>query len=184
MTLSIHVLGEVSIRRDGSPIEPLKGRKAWALLAYLLLSRAPATRDHLASLLFGEADDPLRALRWNLTELRRALGPDTLLAGEPVSLSLPPGAYVDVLVSKSGTWVEAAQVPGLGRELLEGMQFSSSPSFEAWLLNERRHVKASAEAVLREAAMFRMRQEMRKGRSITQPAWWHRTRLTRPTKRC
>lgn len=156
MTLSIHVLGEVSIRRDGSPIEPLKGRKAWALLAYLLLSRAPATRDHLASLLFGEADDPLRALRWNLTELRRALGPDTLLAGEPVSLSLPPGAYVDVLVSKSGTWVEAAQVPGLGRELLEGMQFSSSPSFEAWLLNERRHVKASAEAVLREAAMFRI----------------------------
>ena len=156
MTLSIHVLGDVSIRRNGSLIDPPKGRKVWALLAYLLLSRAPSRRDHLASLLFGEADDPLRALRWNLTELRRALGPDILLEGEPVSLSLPPGAYVDVLVSKSGTWVEAAQVPGLGRELLEGMQFPSSPSFEAWLLNERRHVKASAEAVLREAAMFRI----------------------------
>ena len=156
MTVSIHLLGNVSISRNGSPIEPLRGRKVWALLAYLLLSRAPATRDHLASLLFGEADDPLRALRWNLTELRRALGSHSLLKGERVSLSLPPGAYVDVLVLKSGTWVEATQAPGLGRELLEGMDFSSSPSFDAWLLNERRHVKASTEAILREAAMFRI----------------------------
>ena len=152
----IHLLGAPSIERNGRPSSPPKGRKAWGLLAYLLLSRAPATREHLASLLFGDARDPLRALRWNLTELRRALGEECVLRGEPVSFSLPPGAYVDVLVLTSGTWLEAARVPGLGRELLEGLEFSTSPSFDAWLLSERRHIKASAEAVLREAAMFRI----------------------------
>lgn len=152
----IHLLGTPSIQRSGRPSLAPKGRKAWGLLAYLLLSRRPATREHLASLLFGDAMDPLRALRWNLTELRHALGEECVLRGEPVSLSLPPGTYADVLVVTSGTWPEAAQVPGLGRELLEGLEFASSPAFDAWLLNERRHIKASAEAVLREAAMFRI----------------------------
>ncbi|MGH2736180.1 MAG: BTAD domain-containing putative transcriptional regulator, partial [Actinomycetota bacterium] len=49
--------------------------------------------------------------------------------------------------------LEASQVAGLGRVLLEGIDFSSSPPFEAWLLNERRHVKALTEAVLREGSL-------------------------------
>jgi hypothetical protein len=33
-----------------------------------------ASRKHLAGLLFEDAEDPLAALRWNLSELRRLLG--------------------------------------------------------------------------------------------------------------
>src|SRR5881409_529713 len=74
----------------------------------------------------------------------------------PISLSLPPSTYVDVEVVVRGTWVEALCVPGLGGELLEGMSFASSPSFEVWLATERRRLRATAEAVLREAALARL----------------------------
>ncbi len=47
-------------------------------------------------------------------------------------------------------------MPGLERELLEGMSFASSPSFDVWLATERRHLQATAEAVLREAALARL----------------------------
>src|SRR5262245_36665159 len=36
------------------------------------------------------------------------------------------------------------------------MSFGSSPAFEIWLLTERRHLGATAEAVLREAALARL----------------------------
>ncbi len=66
MSLRITLLGKPAIERDGALAAPPRGRKAWALLAYVLLAERRPTRAHLASLLFAEADDPLGALRWNL----------------------------------------------------------------------------------------------------------------------
>jgi hypothetical protein len=60
---SVHLLGSPAILRDGHPAPAPKGRKTWALLAYLLLSDGPASRRHLAELLFADAADPLGALR-------------------------------------------------------------------------------------------------------------------------
>jgi hypothetical protein len=51
-------------------------------LAFLLLAERQPTRSRLASLLFAEADDPLRALRWCLAEVRRGLGPGAVLDGD------------------------------------------------------------------------------------------------------
>ena len=59
------------------------------------------------------------------------------LRGSPVALALPPGTFVDVHAVLSGDWADAARAPGLGRDLLEGMDFPSSPSFDVWLTNER-----------------------------------------------
>jgi len=133
-----------------------RGWKAWALLAYLLLSRTPAARERLAALLFSDAEDPLGALRWNLAELRRSLGPDVQLGGDPVVLELPADAFIDVVTLASATWVQAVRVPGLGRELLEGVDVQSGAAFEAWLLAERRHFAGLSAAVLREAANARL----------------------------
>src|SRR5439155_1192822 len=88
--------------------------------------------SYLTGLLFEDAEDPLAALRWNLSELRRLLG-NADLRGDVLELSLELTAYVDVEVVTFGTWAEALWVPGLDRELLEGMSFSSSPSFDVWL---------------------------------------------------
>ena len=155
MALSIHLLGRPSVDVDGERVAA-RGRKVWALLAYLANTEAEVGREQLASLLFADADDPLGAVRWNLAELRRLLRSPDILKGDRLTLALPPGSVVDVRVLAAGTWAEAIEVPGLGRDLLEGMDFPSSPAFEAWLLNERRHLKGASEAVLREAALSQL----------------------------
>lgn len=125
-------------------------------MAYLLATESAPSREWLAELLFGDARDPLNALSWNLSQLRRLLGPETVIGGDQVELRLPPAAYVDIKAVTAGTWLQAVDIPGLGRELLEGMAFSSSPAFEVWLLTERRRLVGATEDVLREAARARL----------------------------
>jgi DNA-binding SARP family transcriptional activator len=153
LALSIQLLGSPRMERGGSAVEAARGVKAWGLLAYLLRSRLPPSRERLAGLLCPEADDPLRALRWTLTALRRQLGGDAELGGDPVRLTLPPGTFVDVDVLSRGSWVEVIALAGLGHELLDGLAFRSSPGFEMWLEGERRHVLGSTSAVLHQAAL-------------------------------
>jgi hypothetical protein len=79
-----------------------------------------ATRRGLAELFFSEADDPLGSLRWNLAELRRALGQPDALRGDP------PGTEVDLhLVSRVGI-PDAEVVERLAGELLEGVRFATT----------------------------------------------------------
>ncbi|HJR46277.1 MAG TPA: BTAD domain-containing putative transcriptional regulator [Actinomycetota bacterium] len=152
MGIAIHLLGTPAI--DGSHVDASpRGRKVWGLLAYLVSSKRSPSREELASLFFEEADDPLRALRWNLSELRRGVPGAEVSGSEAVTLTLPPDAVVDVTALRRGSWVEVLDLPGLGRDLLEGMTFSSSPVLDAWLTNERRYLRAASEALLREAAM-------------------------------
>jgi DNA-binding SARP family transcriptional activator len=155
-SLAIQLLGSPTIRRGPDGDVRLRGFKAWGLLAYLLRAEAPVTREHAVSLLFTDADDPLAALRWNLTEVRRALGDPAAVRGDPLRLDLAAGAVVDVDVLIRGSWPEALQVSGLGRDLLEGMSFAASPAFEAWVLTERRYMHGVAEGVLREAVLARL----------------------------
>jgi DNA-binding SARP family transcriptional activator len=154
--LAIHLLGAPFVTSGSARRTAPRGRKPWALLAYLLTTESAPSREWLAELLFSDADDPLNALSWNLTQLRRLLGPDATISGEPVELQLPSGTFIDIRAMTAGTWVQALNVPGLGRDLLEGMAFPSSPAFEVWLLAERRHLAGAAGNVLREAARARL----------------------------
>lgn len=156
MSLAIHLLGPPSVELDGARQTAPRGHKPWALLALLLLSTAPLSRERLAGLLFADADDPLGSLRWNLAELRRLLGPRTRLGGDPVQLELPADTKVDVRTVVAGTWVDALDLPGLDRELLEGIQPAADAAFEAWLLAERRRYAGHAAGLLREAATARL----------------------------
>ncbi|HZV75955.1 MAG TPA: BTAD domain-containing putative transcriptional regulator [Conexibacter sp.] len=142
MVTTIRLLGVPAIVRDGVPAPPPRGRKAWALLTYLLLSERPASRRQLAELLFAGAADPLGALRWNLAQLRRALGPAAALQGDPVELVLAAGVVVDVRETDPAEGV-----------LLEGRELAASPAFESWLLVARRRYVGRAEARLRETAL-------------------------------
>ncbi len=154
MPIAAHLLGPPLLVRDDVVYPAPRGRKVWALLAYLALSDRPPSRQQLVDLLFPEAEDPAGALRWNLSALRRLLGgPDTVGSGNTVQLRLPVGSVIDVHVLMGGTSREAVELPGLGRELLEGMDIEASPGFTAWLLGERRRLQAAGEAVLREAAL-------------------------------
>ncbi|MGH3647370.1 MAG: AfsR/SARP family transcriptional regulator, partial [Micromonosporaceae bacterium] len=152
MSLRVQLLGGPQIEGDGQLEQP-RGRKAWAVLAYLARVTTATPRERLAGLLFPEADDPLGALRWSLTELRRVLGERAVVEGDPLRLALPPATVLDVDVLTRGTWVEAVRLPGIGQDLLGGMVFPHSPGFQLWLDGERRHLAAAAEAVLHEAAL-------------------------------
>ena len=148
-TLAIRLLGRPEIERDGVVVAPPRGHKPWAVLAYLALAERGVARAQLAGLIFGDADDPLGALRWTLAQLRRALGVPDALRGDPLELRLPAGAAVDVLVLASGD-----PDPVLARgELLEGVHPGAGPVFDAWLLVERRRLAGVCEAVLRDAAL-------------------------------
>jgi DNA-binding SARP family transcriptional activator len=147
-TLEIRLLGRPEIERDGVIAAPPRGHKAWAVLAYLVLAERPVPRGQLSGLIFGDAGDPLGALRWTLAQLRRALGEPDTLRGDPLVLGLPPGAKVDVLALLGGD-----PEPALARgELLEGIDPESGAVFESWLLVERRRLGGLCEAVLRDAA--------------------------------
>lgn len=151
--LAIRLLGQPGIEVPGGASYRMRSRKSWALLAFLLLAEGSPTRSRLAALLFAEAEDPLRALRWSLAEIRRCLRAGGSLDGDPVVLRLPEGTVVDVDVLSRGTWSEAVDVTGLGAELLEGLTVRGAPAFESWLLSERRRVAAATEAILHEAAL-------------------------------
>ena len=152
MVLRIRLLGPPAVERDGLAAVPPRGRKAWALLAYLLLADRPPSRRHLAELLFSEADDPLGALRWTLAELRRALAAPGLLGGDPVAVTLGAGVEVDVH-ALTAELTDPSGLLGLGGELLEGVSVAASPAFESWLVVERHRLAGIAEARLRQAAL-------------------------------
>ncbi len=151
--LVIQLLGRARLQTDGERGYRYRSQKSWAVLAILLLGERPPTRSQLASLLFADADDPLRALRWCLAEIRKGLGPGAQLDGDPVQLTLPAGAIVDVDVLLHGHWQEAVDLPGLGEELLDGITVQHAGPFESWLLSQRRRLAAAAEAILHEAAL-------------------------------
>ncbi|MDT7575897.1 MAG: hypothetical protein QOH17_2230 [Pseudonocardiales bacterium] len=154
-TSAVHLLGRPHIEGRAGGYR-IRSRKSWALMAYLVLSERPPTRSQLASLLFDEAEDPLGAVRWGLSEIRRALGGGAVVEGDPVVLRLPDETTVDVDVVVKGSWAEAVRLPGLGSELLEAHTVRSAAGFESWLLAEQRRLMAASEEVLHEAAMASM----------------------------
>lgn len=155
MLKQLHLLGPPCVILGDGQRVPVRGHKAWGLLAYLALRPAGASRSHLAGLLFSDAEDPLAALRWNLSELRRALG-DTTLRGDPVCLPRDALALMDLDVLAEGRWQEGLALPGLGGELLEGQHFSGCAAFQVWLDGQRRHAAGLTSALLREASLAKL----------------------------
>jgi DNA-binding SARP family transcriptional activator len=153
MSITVHLLGRPCIEVPGETAYRFRSQKSWGLLAYLLLTERPPSRSHLCELLFDAADDPLRALRWSLAEIRRGLGEGARLEGDPVVVSMPATATIDVDVVTHGSWRDAVGLPGLGSELLALLTPRGAAGFESWLQAERRRVAAASEAILHEAAV-------------------------------
>ncbi len=165
--LFIQLLGRPRLEIDGAAGYRYRSRKSWAVLAFLLLTERPPTRSQLAALLFADADDPLRALRWCLAEIRRGLGPGAVVDGDPVRLTLPDDATVDVNVLVDGHWSDAVRLSGLEADLLDGYTIQNAAAFESWLLSQRRRLSAAAESILHEAALgHRSRGELDQARAL------------------
>src|SRR5215212_6723577 len=148
MRRKIRLLGEPAILDGAGRIQTVRGYKAWALLARLLLARGPLDRRILAEELFSEADDPLGSLRWCLTSLRKALDSPDGLSGDPVRCQLPADVDVDVWRLDSDDFdIEQAG------SFLEGIEPRSSPEFSIWLLIERERMASLIASRLRQETL-------------------------------
>jgi DNA-binding SARP family transcriptional activator len=133
---TIRLLGPPAIESTGaSPPQP-RGRKAWAVLAYLALQPDGAGRSRLGTLLFPDAADPLGALRWNLSELRRTLTGVTL-DGDPLRLALQPPWRCDAAELVGAGAIPRPDPHSLNGQLLEGLSFADCPVFDSWLADQR-----------------------------------------------
>jgi len=143
MVLHIRLLGRPRVEFDGRPMPGPRGRKTWALLAVLLLADQPSSRRSLANLLFPDADDPLGALRWTLSQLRGALRGHVTMGGDPVVIDVGPSCRVDVtelLSDRLGG--HDGESGGLGppETLLDGADGIAGVDFDLWLTAARHHL--------------------------------------------
>lgn len=147
--LTVNLLGRPRLERDGETLPGPRGQKSWALLARVLRSPDPVSRQTLVDELFSEADDPMGALRWTLAELRRRLGLPHALAGNPLRNDLGEDVAVDIERAARGRFEGS---PPEGR-FLEGIEVRDSAHFDTWLLVERLRVDAEVLSGIREATM-------------------------------
>ena len=144
MTRRVRLLGRPRIEDDGQRCPPPRGLKSWALLARVALAERPVGRHELAGELFGEADDPLGALRWCLADLRRVLKMPALFRGDPLDLA-PGQLWLDVRALLDGS----LPAGDMGGSLLEGIELRNCPEFDTWLMLARLHCAARLREELR-----------------------------------
>jgi hypothetical protein len=134
--VTIRLLGKPAVDHEGQSDRSPRGKKAWALLAYLVLSERPPTRRQVAEMLFGNADDPLRALRWTLAELRRCVGDALTLDGDPLQYTAARATLIDVaLLADDDT--DPATLLDMDGVLLDGVDLSGHEAFDSWLIVAR-----------------------------------------------
>jgi DNA-binding SARP family transcriptional activator len=149
MSTRVRLLGHPRIDgEDGQPCPAPRGKKSWALLARVALAERPVPRDELAAELFGEADDPLGALRWCLADLRRSCRDPQMLRGDPLTVA-PGSLWLDV----RALWEGSLHPDEIGGELLAGAEPRNCPSFDLWLMLARGRCAARSMEELRQAAL-------------------------------
>lgn len=160
MGLFIRLLGPPALERGGAT-ERLEGRKTWALLAYVLLESRPPTRRELVDRLWSDADDPLGAMRWALSQVRKALGAGAEIVERDARLVFEPREPISIDAREllDGRW-DASNVDDLVRgDLLEGMDFSETDDFARWLHVQRARVASARAEAIRSSATLLARSE-------------------------
>ncbi|MCC7455370.1 MAG: hypothetical protein IT390_00295 [Nitrospira sp.] len=162
--LSLRLLGPMAIEHGGRPLPLPPSRKVRALIAYLALAPRAIARQHLCELLWDLPNDPRGELRWCLSKMRALLDepglPRVLAEGEQIRLDLR-GCSVDALDVLAAAQAGIATLDGaqartltqaFGGDFLEGLEIERSAPFSAWLLGQRRRLRAAHAALLERLA--------------------------------
>lgn len=140
------LLGPTAVYTEGWH-QPVRLRpKEWAVVARLALADGPVARADLAQELFPDADDPRRALRWHLGDLRRRLPRElreklvadrdaaSLDVATDVGAFRAGAAKLLVAPGKQGAEETLALYRG---DLCAGLAITASPEFDTWLYVEQ-----------------------------------------------
>lgn len=142
----VRLLGPPRVERVGEPLPAPRGRKPWALLALVVTSSGPVPRRRAQELLFADAVDPSAALRWTLSQVRRATGDLLRIGGDPLVVEPAEGTCVDVLDVLAGRTPTAWPLAEAVLPLLEGAE-PDAPGFGVWLIGRRHALREAATAL-------------------------------------
>ncbi len=146
--LTLNLLGDLEIVRDGEALSLPPSKKTRALLAYLVLQDRPFRREALCELLWEVPDDPRGSLRWSLSKLRRLVDePDRprILADRSTVQLDREGLEVDLLTleaaAKNPSTLSVDALEALSRRyrgnLLEGLDLPGFHDYHSWCLATR-----------------------------------------------
>jgi DNA-binding SARP family transcriptional activator/tetratricopeptide (TPR) repeat protein len=200
--IRIRLLGPVAVEVDGSPLA-VDTRKAVALLAYLAVTRRPASRESAAALLWPDADGPdaRGALRRTLSVLNAGLGSPGLVVDRS-AISLDPSAFeVDLWRFEEAlgvarghdhpgaalcpTCLEALQTAAvLDRgEFMAGFALRDSEEFDEWQLAEATSHRRELAAVLERLARGQAAARAWESAAPTARRWLELDQLHEPAHR-
>jgi len=158
--LEIRLLGDLAVLRDGEACALPPSKKTRALLAYLVVTGRPCSRERLCELLWEIPDDPRGALRWSLSRLRPLVAgaaPGLVADRERVGFERN-SAEIDFFEVKKltarglTTVAEADLAIALQRfrgPFLEGLDLPDCVRFYTWCVSEREKARAIHVALLK-----------------------------------
>lgn len=162
-TLSIQTLGELSIKREGSPVELPPSRRTRALLAYLLITGRSHRREHLCELLWWMPDDPRGALRWSLSKIRTLVNDQShaYLSADREHVAMDTGGMdidlrqIRTVLDRGDSSVDVLDQLSLtlDQPFLDGVDIDDQPQFQEWLNAEREAVRRLRLQALRQLAV-------------------------------
>jgi DNA-binding SARP family transcriptional activator/TolB-like protein len=164
IALRLQLLGSMAIHRGAQALALPPSRKVRGLIAYLALAPHAVARSHLCELLWDLPNDPRGELRWCLSKIRGLLDEGArsrvVVDGDLVRLDLAD-CTVDAAELRHATQEGVAGLP-LERlralsalcvgDLLQGFEIERSAPFSAWLIGQRRHLRAAHAAILEHRA--------------------------------
>ncbi|MCA9997571.1 MAG: hypothetical protein KDE56_17550, partial [Anaerolineales bacterium] len=165
MGLRIKLLGDLHIEYETGEIsEVMKSNKGCALLAYLLVTNAPQSREVLADLLWdaNSTTQSLQSLRTLLSRLRQAL-PELEVSRKQVRFRLETAVSLDYLELTAGLHSNdpnqiAAVLPLYQGDLLAGFYVENAPIFNEWLLLTREKLRQQATSAFRQLCLLYQKQ--------------------------
>jgi TolB-like protein/Flp pilus assembly protein TadD len=143
--LILRLLGAFEVSdHTGAAVDMPPSKKTRALMAFLALNPRPQRRERLCEIFWELPDDPMGALRWSLSKIRKIVnadGRERLVANRETVAFDHKGIQIDWCDLREASEKGFSSLPILELErlaeqirgrLLEDLSLSRCPDFEAW----------------------------------------------------
>src|SRR5215831_6678585 len=159
VAVEVKLLGDLEVRHGGRLQSLPASKKSRALLAYLVATGRPHSRETLSALFWDGPDDPRGELRWCLSKIRPLLnaGGGSLAADRERVEYVAGPVRVDTVALRAlvGSGAETASIESLREaaalfrgELLEGLEMPACFRYHEWCVGEREALRALRTGVL------------------------------------
>lgn len=150
MSISINVLGGLSIYYNGNKVTLPKSKRTRALLIYLLMTNKPHRRERLCEVFWDSPGDIKGALRWSLSKIRPLLNDenkDRIIADREIVVLKSDDIILDIhlLIEELKEQCISPErlkkiLNQLDEPLLCGLDLYDQRLYQQWLVSERNEI--------------------------------------------